>query len=239
MPLSLDGFCAHHEGQSHGIDWYCKQYFYIRLIYLNRTIHLQEGKTGRGWMKQLCRQREATLIIFFSWFNFKCDNQRIRQPKLSVITQKLLSPRGFSRPRWKYLHLISRVGRRFLGVLREMRWGCERSCRTAQCDSKSEDTPPDGAAWNKRKQGDETQTQTSCGQTPPSQTPVRHRWRMASLHCHNSKEFTKINVYCALQCDVCVVFFFLFKSAGRHMLSLFRKIKKAYIYIFKCLVIDF
>lgn len=36
-----------------------------------------------------------------------------------------------------------------------------------------------------------------------------------------------------------LVFFFLFKSAGRHMLSLFRKIKKAYIYIFKCLVIDF
>ena len=32
---------------------------------------------------------------------------------------------------------------------------------------------------------------------------------------------------------------FLSKSAWLHMLSLFRKIKKAHIYIFKCLVIDF
>lgn len=93
MSLSLDGFCAHHEGQSHGIDWYCKQYFYIRLIYLNWTIHLQEGKTGRGWTKQLCRQRETTLIrntsyFFFrsfSSFNFKCNNQRIRQVKLWLL----------------------------------------------------------------------------------------------------------------------------------------------------------
>ena len=201
MPLSRDGFCAHHEGQSHGIDWYCKQHFYIRLIYLNWTIHLREGKTGRGWTKQLFRQTGGNFnlffFFFFSWFHFKCDNQRIKRLKPSVITQKLLSPRGFTRLWWKYLHLISRVGRRFLGVLREMRWGYERSCRTAQCDSESEDTPPDGATWNKRKQGDETQTQTSCGQTPPSQISVRHRWRMASLHCHNSKEFTKINVYCA------------------------------------------
>lgn len=48
MPLSLDGFCAHHERQSHGIDRYCKQYFYIKLIYLNWTFDLQGGKTGSG-----------------------------------------------------------------------------------------------------------------------------------------------------------------------------------------------
>lgn len=169
MSLSLDGFCAHHEGQSHGIDWYCKQYFYIRLIYLNWTIHLEEErKTGSGWRKQLWRQKETTLIRNMNFLNFShrltLNNQRIRSNSwLFVITQEPLSPRGFSWLRWKYLHLISRVGRRFLGVLGEMRWGYERSCRTARCDSKSEATPLDRVTWNKRKQGDETQTQTSVG----------------------------------------------------------------------------
>lgn len=70
MPLSLDGFCAHHEGQSHGIDCYCEQYFYIRLIYFNWTIHSQEGKTGSGWTKLLGRQRETALIGNTSYFFF-------------------------------------------------------------------------------------------------------------------------------------------------------------------------
>lgn len=59
---------------------------------------------------------------------------------------------------WKkreYLYLVHGLDRGFQGVLREMRWGYERSCRTAQCDNKSRATPLVSVTWNKRKSGDE------------------------------------------------------------------------------------
>lgn len=172
MPLSLDGFCAHHEGQSHGIDWYCKQCFYIRLIYLNWTIHFHEGKTGSGWTKATPQtkgdnfnQKHFIFLVVFIPDFFFIDNQSIRQVKLGLLWLLKNHYRPEVSVGWGGNIFISSAGlaEGFLGVLGEMRWGYERSCRTAQCDSKSEATPPDGVTWNKRKQGDETQTQTSVG----------------------------------------------------------------------------
>lgn len=80
--------------------------------------------------------RNICVLLFVNWF--LCRWVRLSR---IIITQR------FRQTEVKYLHLISRVGQRFLGFLGGMRWAYGRSCRTAQRDSKSEATPPDGLAW--------------------------------------------------------------------------------------------
>lgn len=193
MPLSLDGFCAHHEGQSHRTDWYCKQYFYIRLIHLNWTIHLQEGKTGSGWKKATLQtmgdnynqKHYIFLILLIRDFLFN-DNQRIRQVKL-----------------WLYLWILKSHYRPEVSV----GWGGNIFISSAGLDEGSWDS---SERWDEVMRGHVEQLSVTANQREPLRMESRetkgnkemkhkhkplwansitseltvHWWHMASLHRH-------------------------------------------------------
>lgn len=80
--------------------------------------------------------RNICVLLFVNWL-------LCRWVRLS----RIIVAQRFRQTEVKYLHLISKLGQRFLGVLGGKRWGHERSCRTARRDSESEATPTNGLAW--------------------------------------------------------------------------------------------
>lgn len=149
-------------------------------IWLNKRVRDSLSTHTQNFSQEQC---VWILLIYLLTLLLKCS--RITGVKLkpgpdccnhskAIIAQRFKSG-------WGGNIFISSVGlsKGSFGVLGEMRWGYERSCRTRQCDSKSEAISVDGLMWNKRKQGDETNT-TFCGKAPSPQRATN----MGSLHCY-------------------------------------------------------